>query len=178
MATTKITLNELRSIVKQIIKEERMLNEDNLEVKNIAKQLYSFLTKNGVKAEIVAGLANTRSTSIGTSELSAKPGENTALISYHDDPKTKQTVIYIRLNGEEQSILEVEKKIGQSFSNLEQYDRKILRPDSTNYRMEFKVKEKTTSKGGLVGNTQQNQKQPAQQQQPVSEGLKLRNYLK
>ena len=134
-------------------KHQVLLKEDNLEVKSIAKQIYSFLTKNGVKTEIVAGMANNRSTSIGDSELSAKSGENTALITYYDDPKTKQTVIYIRLNGEEQSLLQVEKKIGQSFSNLEQYDRKILNQDSTNYRMEFKVKEKTTAKGGLVGNT-------------------------
>ena len=75
---------------------ESQLNEDNLEVKSIAKQLYSFLTKNGVKTEIVAGMANNRSTSIGDSELSAKSGENTALITYYDDPKTQQTVIYIR----------------------------------------------------------------------------------
>ena len=144
---------------------ESQLNEDNLEVKSIAKQLYSFLTKNGVKTEIVAGMANNRSTSIGDSELSAKSGENTALITYYDDPKTKQTVIYIRLNGEEQSLLQVEKKISQSFSNLEQYDRKILNQDSTNYRMEFKVKEKTTVKGGLVGNTPTNSKSTTQPQQ-------------
>jgi len=37
MATKKITLNELRSIVRQAIKEETMLNEANLEVKSIAK---------------------------------------------------------------------------------------------------------------------------------------------
>ena len=154
---------------KSNIKESMKLNEDNLEVKNIAKQIYSFLTKNGVKTEIVAGMANNRSTSIGDSELSAKSGENTALITYYDDPKTKQTLIYIRLNGEEQSLLQVEKKIGQSFSNLEQYDRKILNQDSTNYRMEFKVKEKTTAKGGLVGNTQTNKPSGQPQAQPVAE---------
>ena len=138
----------------KLTSNSRMLNEDNLEVKNIAKQLYSFLTKEGVKTEIVAGLANTRSTSIGDEESSAKPGENIALISYYDDPKIKQTVIYIRLGGEEERILQVEKKIGQLLpSNLEQYDRKILNQESTNYRIEFRVKEKTTAKGGLVGNT-------------------------
>jgi hypothetical protein len=99
-------------------------------------------------------MANNRSTSIGDSELSAKSGENTHSLLIMTTQK-QNTVIYIRLNGEEQSLLQ-EKKIRQSFSNLEQYDRKILNQDSTNYRMEFRVKEKTTAKGGLVGNIKTN----------------------
>jgi len=138
----------------KLTSNSRMLNEDNLEVKNIAKQLYSFLTKEGLKTELNVGLANARTTSIGNSELKGKPGEDMAMITYHDDPKIKQAVIYIRLGGEEERILQVEKKIGQFLpSNLEQYDRKILNQDSTNYRIEFRVKEKTTAKGGLAGNT-------------------------
>jgi len=137
----------------KLTSNSRMLNEDNLEVKNIAKQLYSFLTKEGLKTELNVGLANARTTSIGNSELKGKPGEDMAMITYHDDPKIKQAVIYIRLGGEEERILQVEKKIGQFLpSNLEQYDRKILNQDSTNYRIEFRVKEKTTAKGGLVEN--------------------------
>ena len=46
MATTKITLNELRTIVKQIIKEETMLNEaDTSIIAGIAKNLYLYLKK-------------------------------------------------------------------------------------------------------------------------------------
>jgi hypothetical protein len=52
MAITKITLNELRSIVKQIIKEEMVLKEDantDLELKNVAKQIFSILKKYDLK---------------------------------------------------------------------------------------------------------------------------------
>ena len=52
MATKKITLNELRSIVKQIIKEEMILKEDantDLELKSVAKQIFSVLKKYGLK---------------------------------------------------------------------------------------------------------------------------------
>ena len=50
MATKKITLNELRSIVKQIIKEEMILKEaanTDLELKSVAKQIFSILKKYG-----------------------------------------------------------------------------------------------------------------------------------
>ena len=40
MTTKKITLNELRSIIRQALKEETILQEANLEVKSIAKKLY------------------------------------------------------------------------------------------------------------------------------------------
>lgn len=169
MATTKITLNELRSIVKQIIKEETMLNEDNLEVKSIAKQIYSFLTKNGVKTKLIAQTpSNDYGKQIGAS---LNGGQNEALISYYDDPKTKQTIIQIQLYGGPTSkdlVLQVEQKILSSFPKIEQYNRQEV-PTSQFFNLNFKLKEKTTAKGGLVGNTQQ---------QPVSESLRLRNYFK
>jgi len=173
----KLIREEVRKVVNEItynLNEERMLNEDNLEVKNIAKQLYSFLQKNGVNTKLVA---QTPSAEYGKQiGASLKGGSNEALIAYYDDPKTKQTIIEIHLAGGEKSVLEVEKKILSSFPNLEQYNRQTPSGPSV-FRVVFRVREKTTAKGGLVGNTQQNQKQPAQQQ-PVSESLRLRNYFK
>ena len=58
MATTKITLNELRSIVKQIIKEEMILKEaanTDLELKSVAKQIFSILKKYGLKPTYTTG---------------------------------------------------------------------------------------------------------------------------
>ena len=135
----------------KLTSNSRMLNEDNLEVKNIAKQLYSFLTKNGVNTKLIAQTpGNSYGKRIGT-EL--KGGDNEALIGYYDDPKTKQTVIEIHLAGGEKVVLEVEKKILSSFPNLEQYNRET--PSLPNvFKVVFRVKEKTTAKGGLVGNTQ------------------------
>jgi hypothetical protein len=111
--------------------------------------------------------------------------DNGASIYYWDDPKTKQTVIEIHLVGDEQKIQEVEKKLLSTYPGLEQYDRNLMKGGGISTRMKyggtdkegtvsnlvFRVKEKTTAKGGLVGNTQQNQKQPAQQQ-PVNENAK------
>lgn len=131
---------------------EYQLNEDNLEVKNIAKQIYSFLTKNGVTTKLIASIPSSNSSgkSIGGKMTG---GSNEALVSYYDDPKTNQTVIEIHLNGEEKVILEVEKKILSSFPNLEQYNRQTPSgPDV--FRVVFRLREKTTNKGGLVGNTQ------------------------
>ena len=45
MATKKITLNELRSIVKQIIKEERMLNESTSNLLAVLEKLQKLITK-------------------------------------------------------------------------------------------------------------------------------------
>ena len=132
-----------------IITEEHQLNEDNLEVKNIAKQIYSFLTKNGVTTKLVAAVPDALGKSIGGKLTS---GSNEALVSYYDDRKTKQTVIEIHLAGEEKSVLEAEKKILSSFPNLEQYDRQTPSGPGV-FRVVFRVKEKTTAKGGLTGNT-------------------------
>jgi len=52
MATKKITLSELRNIVKQMVKEEMVLKEDYLELKSIGKLLYSFLKRKGYDVEI------------------------------------------------------------------------------------------------------------------------------
>ena len=186
MATTKITLNELRSIVKQIIKEEMILKEDNLEVKNIAKQLYSFLKKNGVREVSL----DTSKLNIGKDSANDAQGnqignrDNTAKIAYFDDPKTKQSIIEVYLFGDSNKIQEIEKMLLNSFPGLGQINRELNKNSnlqlvvegifSNVYYLYFTVAEKTTAKGGLVGNTKQN----APQQQPVSENLRLRNYFK
>ena len=74
----------------KLTSNSRMLNEDNLEVKNIAKQIYSFLTKNGVTTKLVAAVPGDYGKSIG-GKLTG--GSNEGLVWYWDDPKTKQTVI-------------------------------------------------------------------------------------
>ena len=84
-----------------------------------------------------------------------KGGSNEALISYYDDPKTKQTVIQVQLYGGPTSkdlVLQIEKKLLSSYPKLEQYDRQEI-PTPQFFNLNFKVKEKTTAKGGLAGNT-------------------------
>jgi hypothetical protein len=135
----------------KLTSNSRMLNEDNLEVKNFAKQIYSFLVKNDVTTKLIASIpsAGSQGKQIGD-KLTG--GSNEGLVWYWDDPKTKQTVIEIHLAGGEKGVLEVEKKILSSFPNLEQYNRETPSgPDV--FKVRFRVKEKTTAKGGLVGNT-------------------------
>ena len=56
MATKKITLNELRSIVKQIIKEEMVLKEAlNKDIKQFGKDLGKYLTNAGFQVKYVDG---------------------------------------------------------------------------------------------------------------------------
>jgi hypothetical protein len=50
---------------------------------------------------------------------------------------------------------EVEKLFLSSLTNLEQYNRQIGSMPQFSF-LNFRVKEKTTSKGGLVGNTKTN----------------------
>jgi len=150
----------------KLTSNSRMLNEDNLEVKNFAKQIYSFLVKNGVTTKLIASIpsAGSQGKQIGD-KLTG--GSNEGLVWYWDDPKTKQTVIEIHLAGGEKGVLEVEKKILSSFPGLEQYNRNLMKgggistamkyrgtdKEGTVSNLVFRVKEKTTAKGGLVGNT-------------------------
>jgi len=133
---------------------ETQLNEDNLEVKSIAKQLYSFLQKNGVNTKLIAQIPGANyGKQIGAS---LKGGSNEALIAYYDDPKTKQTIIQVQLYGGPTSkdlVFQVEKKLLTTYPGLEQYDRQEVSAPQF-FNLNFKVREKTTAKGGLVGNTQ------------------------
>jgi len=137
--------------------EEALLAEDNLEVKSIAKKLYSWLKQNGIATKLIA---QTPSADYGKQiGASLKGGSNEALISYYDDPKTKQTVIQVQLYGGPTSkdlVLQVEKKLLSGYPGLEQYDRQEI-PAPQFFNLNFKVKEKTTAKGGLAGNTRSKQ---------------------
>jgi hypothetical protein len=127
------------------------LNEDNLEVKNIAKQIYSWLKKNGVNAKLVAQVPSQPTGKSMGSKLTG--GDNEALVWYWDDVKTKQTQIEVHLRGGNEDLVGgVEKNFLSSFTNLEQYDRNAFKTPQV-YTINFRLKEKTTKKGGLVGNT-------------------------
>jgi len=132
-----------------LITESQYLNEDNLEVKKIAKDLYSWLKKNGVEVKLIASIP-----SAGTSgkQIGATGNNNISLVWYWDDPKTKQTQIEIHLVGDPKIVADVEKKFLSAYPNLEQYQK----TGEGGSRIAFRVKEKTTAKGGLVGNTQTN----------------------
>ena len=52
---------------------------------------------------------------------------------------------------------DVEKKLLSAYPGLEQFDRQEV-PTENNFGLNFRVKEKTTAKGGLVGNTQTSSK--------------------
>jgi len=151
-----IRMNQLAGLIteSQARKMMAVLNEDNLEVKSIAKQIYSFLKQNGVNTKLVAQI---QSADYGKKIGATLKGEqNEALISYYDDPKTKQTIIEIQLFGgptSEDLVLQTEKKLLSSYPKLEQYNREAF-PAPQYFVVKFRLKEKTTTKGGLVGNTQ------------------------
>ena len=135
------------------------LNEDNLQVKNIARQLYSWLKKNGVREVSLS----TDKINIGKDTANDADGkqigdrDNTAKIAYYNDEASKQTIIEIILFGEQGKIQEVEKLLLSSFPGLKQIFRNLERntnsPKDKVYCLHFSVAERTTNKGGLVGNT-------------------------
>jgi hypothetical protein len=123
------------------------LNEDNLQVKSIAKQIYSVLKQNGVNAKLIASIpsAGPSGKSIGATLTG---DSNEALVYYWDDTKTKLTTIEIYLSGAKDEVLNFEKKILSSFPALEQYSRQeFVSPQA--FKLVFRVKEKTTAKGGI-----------------------------
>ena len=173
MNKVRITESQLKTLVKQIIKEERMLNEDNLEVKNIAKQIYTWLKQNGVMVSFTNGSTNNKPTQIGADQRKAE-----ATIYVMQD-KTNQTIIKIRLTGIQNIVTQVENKLLTSFPNLDQLNRSMNQAYSgglSNARQMtgfinvfFDLKEKTTRKGGLVGNTQTNKQIPQQPGQQANQ---------
>jgi hypothetical protein len=125
--------------------ESQELNEDNLQVKSIAKKIYSVLKQNGVNTKLVASVPQSQGKSIGSTLTG---GSNEALVYYFDDAKTKLTTIEIHLRGEEKSVLNFEKDVLSSFPGLEQYDRQAF-PAQGVFSLVFRVREKTTAKGGI-----------------------------
>jgi len=151
---------------------ESQLNEDNTHVKKIARDLYSWLKQQGVNVKLIASTpSNTASKAIGAQ---LKGGGNEALIYYWDDSKTNQTAIQIQLTGDQKSVAEVEKNFISAYPGLEQYDRTTggggIAGNSNIYTISFRVKEKTTKKGGLVSNTPTNAK-PAETPAVAAESL-------
>ena len=165
MNTTKRLIEQLENLTNKKV----ILKEDNLQIKNIAKQLYSFLKNNGVEVTLSAeqGKSYKKIGQVNQGISSGKVMNNAGFISYYDDPTTKQTIIQIQLYGGPTSkdlVLGVEKKFLASYPGLEQFDRQEA-PGSQFFQLNFRVKEKTTAKGGLTGNTQTNKPQAQQQQQ-------------
>jgi hypothetical protein len=138
---------------------ESQLNEDNTQIKKIARDLYSWLKKNGVEVKLIASLPSAGAS--GKQIGATSTGNNTSLVWYWDDPKTKQTQIEIHLIGDPKIVADVEKKFLSAYPNLEQYQK----TGEGGTRIAFRVREKTTKKGGYVSNTQQNTKPAAQPQQ-------------
>ena len=142
-----ITESEYNEKIAEI---EDQINEDNLEVKSIAKDLYQFLKKAGVhkvflKADFKRQIGQRSGISSGGSL------DNTAMIYYWDDEKTKQTLIQIVLFGDISKTKEVKDKLLSTYKNLE-----VIDQHEDDKSINFTVKEKTTAKGGLVGNTKTN----------------------
>jgi len=174
MNKVRITESQLRGLVKQIIKEERMLNEDALEVKNIAKQIYTWLKQNGVSVNLEFG-ANRKYNILGVKDRNKAEA---SIILFRSNIY-KQISIRINLRGIEKIVLEVENRLLTSFPNLKQLNRKLSQLYSgglTNPQpipgfitLEFDLMEKTTRKGGLVGNTQTNKQIPQQPQQQTNQ---------
>jgi hypothetical protein len=160
MATKKITLNELKTLVKQIIKEERMLNESDpvdfklTELKNEkVSELKKVMVDNGLKVYYkLAGKEYKYEAPTAGSGWDAKKSGN----DIHDS--------YLIWGGKPSDSIDV--GIGKDTNKAQD----ILK------FIENTFKEGYTIKKGGGGSYWEIRIEP--QQQPVSEGLRLRNYLK
>ena len=145
---------------------ETYINEDNLEVKKAAKELYTFLKNNGVTTTLGSNMGFGKKVGMKT------PGQAEASIFYGETGNSEgQTVINISLRGMEDKVKEVESEFLKAFPNLKivsgtKKSYPIMSRTMTNpgppipgaVNKNFTVKEKTTAKGGLVSNTHQNAK--------------------
>ena len=147
------------------------LNEDNLEVKKAAKDLYTFLKKNGVVVKLdTVSPTSSKYKSVGNQD----PKTNQAYIFYFD--QGGQTKIHVRLTGPENDIKNIESKFFSAYPNLEQVNRMIeLGWTKGIVNVDFEVKEKMTKKGGLAGNTNVNE---AEEKTIQTYGPNLVNMLK
>jgi hypothetical protein len=160
-------MNFKLSLLKSIIKEEvnRVLNEDSLLVKKIAKDLYTYLKKIGVSnVQYQQAEVGSSWKAIGSKEASKlQPNSAMIVVKKYNSP-AGDTAIDITLVGEKSGIEGVEKKLLSAYPGLEQKDR-IIKPhqmgmtnaqNTGNFILNFVVIEKTTKKGGFVSNTQTN----------------------
>ena len=164
--------HELRQIIREEISKvinKQYINEDNLEVKKAAKDLYTFLKSSGVNTTLGSNMGFGKK--IGMKD----PGQAEASIFYGETSMSGgQTLINISLRGMEDKVKEVESRFLKAFPNLEIVNGsknvyQVFSGDMKNpgppipgaINQNFTVKEKTTAKGGLVGNTKQNAKPTA-----------------
>jgi hypothetical protein len=121
MATTKITLNELRSIVKQIIKEEKMLNESlNKDIREFGKDLGKYLTNSGFKVKFMSGRMS--------DEDMKQIKTNTNLVGLELDQNDSQQSLYMHFNPKDLNNIE---KIVDKFQ-LSPYSGKVMSKGWTN----------------------------------------------
>jgi len=178
----KKQLNEIKRMqyLAGIITESQ-LNEDDTHLNKIARDLYSFLKKNGVNVVLSKTTPGSPAKTIG--DMSKQGGmsrldvtrDNTAQIFVYKG-RNNQTEISIQLFGGQKPVEEVEKKLLAAYPGLEQFDRKGgylgLTQQSNIYGLSFRVKEKTTKKGGYVSNTPTNPK-PSTQVAQAAESLDI-----
>jgi hypothetical protein len=178
--------HELRQIIREEISKvinKQYINEDNLEVKKAAKDLYTFLKSNGVNATLGNNMG------FGKKIGMKNPGQAEASIFYGETSMSGgQTLINISLRGMEDKVKEVESRFLTAFPNLEIIDEKeypIMSGTMTNpgpfipgaVNKNFTVKEKTTAKGGLVSNTHQNAKHKTKNVKGKKENTEIKEWV-
>jgi len=200
--TTKITLNELRSIVKQIIKEETMLNEaDTSIIGGIAKNLYLYLSKmkvnnpldiNGSPLKNVKGEPITNSAKVKMSYQNSSVGMDKLAMQ----GKAKElgggiqgSEVYLNysldqiyalgfVNQEEakNALNEILKKYGNQVTGIVNTNK--MEYGAPTYSILIRLKDNKQIAKTQSAKPQAKQQPAQQQQQPVSESLRLRNYFK
>ena len=164
---------------------ETYINEDNLEVKKAAKELYTFLKNNGVTTTLGSNMGFGKKVGMKT------PGQAEASIFYGETGNSEgQTVINISLRGMEDKVKEVESEFLKAFPNLKivsgtKKSYPIMSGTMTNpgppipgaVNKNFTVKEKTTAKGGLVSNTHQNAKHKTKNVKEKKENTEIKEWV-
>ena len=165
------------------MKNVQYINEDNLEVKRAAKKLYTFLEKSGVSTSMGSNMGFGKKIGMKT------PGQAEASIFYGETGNSEgQTVINISLRGMEDKVKEVESRFLTAFPNIEIVTKKsypIMSGTMTNpgppipgaINQNFTVKEKTTTKGGLTGNTKQNAKHKTKHVKRKKENTEIKEWV-
>jgi hypothetical protein len=201
MTTKKITLNELRTLVKQIIKEERMLNEvDTSLISGIAKNLYLYLSKMKVnnpldingsplkndKGEPITNNAKVKmsyqNSSVGMDKLAMQGkakqlggGIQGSEVSLNYSGDQIYALGFVNKKEAENALNEILKKYGNQVTGVVQ-TKKMEYDWAKNYAPTYSILIRMKDDKQIAKT--QSTKPEVQQQQPVSEGLKLRNYLK
>lgn len=211
MATKKITLNELRSILKQIIKEEMILLKEeantDLELKSVAKQIFSVLKKYGLKPtyEVDGKQFQTKKPQAGYGARVHIGNNGIMTVAVYDRgiwQTLKKQTNELDMGPQSYPTDEEKKQINQIANKIYNDITSTLGQDKFEFRSQSKPNQygeyiiQIRKKGGQVNpnqrpnapqqqaQRQQAQQQPQQQrpqqqqQQPVSENLRLRNYFK